>query len=154
MLPLVKDAILKHGYRHIDTAKVYYNEEIIGQALTECMEAGVKREELFIVTKLYHDADKKNVEAACRAQLKKLQLEYLDLYLIHWMAPLMDWEDPNLVQATPAHEVWAQMENLVKIGLVKSIGVCNCTSPMLLDLLTYAQIKPVVVQMELHPFLQ
>lgn len=70
---LLKDAILKNGYRHIDTAKVYFNEDKIGNALQECMkEGGVKREDLFIVTKLYHDTDKKDVEAACRAQLAKL----------------------------------------------------------------------------------
>ena len=68
IIPLVKSAILEHGYRHIDTAKVYFNEEKIGQAIQECMkEGGIKREDLFIVTKLYHDADKQDVEAACRA---------------------------------------------------------------------------------------
>eukprot|EP00347_Sterkiella_histriomuscorum_P008876 403343408 len=151
---LIKDAVLKYGYRHIDTAKVYFNEEKIGCALKECITVGgVKREELFITTKLYHDADKQNVEVACRAQLAKLQLEYLDLYLVHWMAPYIDWNAENPVQQTPAHEVWAQMERLVDLGLVKSIGVCNCSSPMMLDLLTYAKIKPVVNQIELHPYL-
>ena len=115
---------------------------------------GIKREELFITTKLYHDEDKKNVEGACRAQLKKLNLDYLDLYLVHWMAPYIDWNNTeNPVQNTPAHKVWEQMEHLVELGLVKSIGVCNCSSPMLLDLLSYAKIKPVVNQIELHPYL-
>ena len=70
------------------------------------------------------------------------------------MAPYIDWSNTdNPVQATPAHKVWEQMEHLVDIGLVKSIGVCNCSSPMMLDLLTYARIKPVVNQIELHPYL-
>lgn len=69
---MLKAAILEHGYRHIDTAKVYENEAKIGEALKECFAEGIKREDLYIVTKLWHDADKQNVERALRSQLKAL----------------------------------------------------------------------------------
>jgi diketogulonate reductase-like aldo/keto reductase len=147
---VVKSAILEHGYRHIDTAKVYLNEDKIGEALQEVLAAGIKREELFIVTKLWHDDDKLDVEAALRRQLKSLQLEYIDLYLIHWILPSIDLskEVPlrqiQAVKQTPLHKVYEQLEALVDAGLIKSIGVSNATIPILLDILTYARHRPVI----------
>lgn len=150
----MKHAILECGYRHIDTAKVYFNEEKIGKTIKECLDTGkVKREELFITTKLYQTADKLDVEQALREALQRLQLEYLDLYLIHWMLPYLDWDSEDVVKPTPMYKVWAEMERMVEIGLVKSIGVSNCSIPMFFDILTYAKIKPAVNQIEVHPYL-
>ena len=126
---MVKKAILEYGYRHIDTAMIYGNESEIGEALTECMEAGVPRSELYIVTKLWH-TDYHNVEAACRESLRKLKLDYVDLYLVHWVRPVIDWNDPNWkITSPPHHVIWSRMEALVDAGLTKSIGLSNCVMP-------------------------
>uniref|UniRef100_A0A7S3HWF1 NADP-dependent oxidoreductase domain-containing protein n=2 Tax=Choreotrichia TaxID=141411 RepID=A0A7S3HWF1_9SPIT len=151
---MVKRAILEYGYRHIDTAMIYGNEELIGEALEEVMAAGVPREELYITTKLWH-SDYQNVEEACRTSLRKLKLEYIDLYLVHWVRPCINWESENWEITNPPHHViWSKMEALVDAGLTKSIGVSNCVMPMLADMLAYARIKPVVNQVEVHPYFQ
>ena len=87
-----------------------------------------------------------------RESLKKLKLDYIDLYLIHWMAPKMVWEDAEPIKATPTHKIYAELERLADAGLIKNIGVSNCTIPMLLDIWTYARHKPVINQIELHPY--
>ena len=102
---------LKVGYRSIDTAAAYKNEEAIGQALQE---TDVARDEIFITTKLWND-DQQNVEQAMETSLKKLQLEQVDLYLMHWPAAQKD----HYVDA------WKKMVELQQQGLTKSIGVCN-----------------------------
>ena len=141
---MVKTAILQYGYRHIDCAKIYANEELIGEAIAECIAAGVPRSELYITTKLWHD-DYHNVEAACRESLRKLQLDYMDLYLVHWVRPVMDWNSPNWdITSPPQHKTWSRMEALVDAGLTKSIGVSNCVMPQLADLIAGCRIKPVV----------
>jgi diketogulonate reductase-like aldo/keto reductase len=111
-------AIMEAGYRHIDTAILYGNEEVIGQALKQVFEKGIKREELFISTKLWHD-EYHDVEGAVKRSLGRLGLDYLDMFLIHW---------PNGYMAEPKramYQVWADMEALVEKGLVKSIGISN-----------------------------
>ena len=151
---LVKNAILLHGYRHIDTAMLYENEEAIGEALQECFAAGIKREDLFITTKLWH-TDKNDIEGAMKRSLAKLKLDYVDLYLIHWMRAWVDWESEDwTIKSPPNHVVWAGMEDLVAKGLTKSIGVSNCTMPVLFDLLSCCKIRPAVNQIECHPYLQ
>ncbi len=153
IVEVVKSAILDHGYRHIDTAKIYGNEAKIGEALQECFKAGIKREELYITTKLWHsNGEKADVEATLREQLKNLQLEYVDLYLIHWMVPQIDWAAENPILPQPLHKVWAQLEAVVDLGLTKSIGVSNCQFPQLIDILAFARIKPVMNQIEVHPY--
>ena len=148
----VKQAVLTYGYRHLDCAKVYENEEEVGQAIEECIEAGVPREDLFVTSKLWH-TDKGDVEAACRESLRKLKLEYLDLYLIHWMTPGLDTEGEQWkTTGPPQYLVWKAMEDLVAKGLVKSIGVSNATAPILIDIIAGAEIVPAVNQIEVHPY--
>lgn len=128
---------LKNGYRHIDTAMIYHNEEDVGRAIKD---SGIPREELFVTTKLWND-DQEDVETALNTSLKKLGLEYVDLYLMHW--PL-----PTRINA------YAKMEQLQKAGRIRSIGVSNFTENHLKDLLENCEIPPAVNQIEFNPFLQ
>lgn len=140
------------GYRHFDTASMYKNEEEIGKALNKVFSEGkVKREEIFLTTKIWNN-EKDDVEKSLRASLGRLQLDYVDLYLIHWPMGYYD-EKEQLIQR-PLHLVWQDMEDCVKKGLCKSIGVSNFNVQILLDLLTYAKIKPVVNEIEFNPYLQ
>ena len=152
------------GYRHFDCASVYGNEARIGFSLCEIMRSGLKRQDLWITSKLWND---KHAEAdvlpACKESLADLQLEYLDLYLVHWPFPNyhrpgcnVDERDPN---AKPyLHEnfmkTWRKMEELVDLGLVRHIGTSNMTIPKLKLVLRDARIKPAVTEMELHPHFQ
>jgi len=155
----VKIAI-ESGYRHIDCAAAYDNEAEIGGVLTALFENNVvKREDLFITSKLWNTQHKKeHVRAACEKTLKDLNLKYLDLYLIHWPfafdndKPQDDkgkWNSAPI----PIIETWQAMEKLYEAGLVKAIGVSNMTAIMLHDLLGYAKVKPAVNQVEMHPYL-
>lgn len=158
----VKDAI-RLGYRHIDCASVYGNEKEVGQAIHECIEEGiVKREELWITSKVWNDCHH-DVIGACRQSLADLQLDYLNLYLVHWPFPnfhakgvSVDSRDPN---ARPyIHEefmaCWRQMEELVRMGLVRNIGTSNMTIAKMRLLLRDCSIKPACTEMELHPHFQ
>ncbi|MCK1984573.1 MULTISPECIES: aldo/keto reductase [Peribacillus] len=134
----VKKAI-EVGYRAIDTAAIYENEEGVGQAIREC---GVPREELFITSKVWNT--EQGYETTLQAfddSLNRLGLEYLDLYLIHWPG-----KDKYL-------ETWRALEKLYKDGKVKSIGVSNFHVHHLENLLANSEVKPVVNQIELHPLL-
>jgi len=140
----VKHAIIS-GYRHIDTAQTYHNEEKIGQGIKEGLEAtGLIREDLFITTKLWMtDYGRENVQSAYEASLKRLGLDYVDLYLIHWPG-----QDKDLIT-----ETWKAMENLYNEGKIKNIGVSNFHVHHLEELLQEASIKPVINQIECHPYL-
>lgn len=132
----VSDA-LKTGYRLIDTAAAYFNEEAVGAAVKK---SGIPREELFITTKLWiQDAGYENAKKAFQASLEKLGLDYLDLYLIH--QPFGDY-----------YGSWRAMEELYKEGKIRAIGVCNFYPDRLADLCTNAEVMPAVNQVELHPF--
>jgi alcohol dehydrogenase (NADP+) len=159
----VEDAIAV-GYRHIDCASVYGNEHLIGNSLKNVMDRGIKREELFVTSKVWNnmhgDGD---VLLSCAKTLKDLKLEYLDLYLVHWPFPnhhapgvSVDSRDPHAVPYI--HEnymrTWRQMERLVDAGLVKHIGTSNMTVPKMKLLLRDARIKPAANEMELHPHFQ
>ena len=159
----VKGAIAV-GYRHIDCASVYGNEHQIGQALREVMAAGIKRDELWITSKVWNDMHGEgDVLLSCAKTLKDLKLDYVDLYLIHWPFPNfhapnvgVDSRDPN---AKPyIHEnyikTWRQMERLVEMGLARHIGTSNMTIPKLTLLRRDAKIKPACNEMELHPHFQ
>ena len=150
------------GFRLFDGASVYGNEDLIGEVYKEIMEEGIKREELFITSKVWNDQHN-NVIESCKQTLKDLQLDYLDCYFVHWPYPnfhakgvSVDSRDPN---AKPyIHEdfmkTWSQMEQLVEMGLVKHLGVSNVTIPKLKLILRDAKIKPAVNEMELHPCFQ
>lgn len=160
----VEYAFLECGYRHIDCAAIYKNEKEIGEALTKVLGHGaVKREEVFITSKLWNTAHAKgDAASACQATLSDLGLDYLDLYLMHWgvATPADKGDEPldkNGILITgkiPIRETWQAMEDLVRTGLARAIGVSNFTAPMILDILSYAKILPAVNQIELHPYLQ
>ena len=159
----VADAI-SLGYRHIDCAAVYGNEHLIGQALRDVQNSGFKREELWITSKLWNDMhDEDKVISACEKSLRDLQLDYLDLYLIHWPFPNFHAPGVDVSSRDPhakpyVHEnymrTWRQLEKLVKRGLVRHIGTSNMTISKLKLLLRDASIKPVCNEMELHPHFQ
>ena len=152
------------GYRHFDCASVYGNERAIGESLQTIVRGGVRREDLWITSKLWNDMHaEKDVIPACKKSLHDLRLDYLDLYLIHWPFPNYhppgadpDSRDPN---AKPyIHEsymtTWQQMERLVELGIVRHIGTSNMTIPKLRLVLRDAAIKPACNEMELHPHFQ
>lgn len=131
---------LEVGYRSIDTAAAYKNEEGVGKALKS---AGVPREEIFVTTKLWND-DQQRPHEALQESLEKLQLDYVDLYLMHWPVPAID----HYVEA------WQGMIELQQKGLAKSIGVCNFQVSHLQRIIDETGVKPVINQIELHPLLQ
>ena len=132
----VSDA-LEVGYRLIDTAEAYFNEEAVGAAIRK---SGIPREELFITTKLWiQDAGYENAKKAFRTSLDKLGLDYLDLYLIH--QPMNDY-----------YGSWRAMEELYEEGKIRAIGVCNFYPERLADLCLNAKVTPAVNQVEIHPF--
>ena len=131
---------LEAGYRSIDTAKVYRNEEGVGKALKQ---SGVPREEIFVTTKVWNrDQGYQSTLDAFDASLKRLQLDYLDLYLIHW--PVKG----------KYVETWRAMETLYKSGKCRSVGVSNYMIPNLEDLKASSDLVPAVNQIEYHPYLQ
>ena len=134
----VLDAIAT-GYRLIDTAAAYMNEEAVGKAIAKC---GVPREELFITTKLWvQDASYEGAKAAIETSLNKLGLDYIDLYLIH--QPMGDYIG-----------AYRAMEEAYKAGKLRAIGVCNCYPQILTDICETVDVIPAVNQVELHPFFQ
>ncbi len=163
---------IKVGYRHLDSAADYGNEKQVGEGIARAIADGLcGREELWVTSKLwntYHRAE--HVEAACRRSLDDLGLDYIDLYLVHFPIALRyvdfnhryppEWlfdpsvESPGMeLDAVPLSETWGAMEQLVENGLARQIGVCNYTSGLLHDLMSYARIKPAMLQIESHPHL-
>ena len=157
----VKDAI-DVGYRHLDCAPVYENENEVGAAITAKIKEGViKREDIFVTSKLWYHRPER-VEAALKKTLNDLGLKYLDLYLIHFPVALKDEEgtifpkdsDGNiLTEDTDYLDTWRAMENVLKKGLVKNIGVSNFNSQQIERILANCTIKPVTNQVECHPYL-
>lgn len=150
---------LKVGYRHIDCAHLYENEAEVGKALAEAFSGRLKREDVFLTSKLYFATNsRKRVENAVRVSLKNLGVSYLDLYLVHWSesSAFGDATDPPwnsgsdyrqfLQRLKPA---WKAMEDLVGMGLVHAIGVSNFNVQQITELLRFAKIVPAVNQVRL-----
>lgn len=141
---------LQAGYRHIDCASVYQNEDEVGDALHHALSRGhIQRSELFICSKVWNnDHAPDRVRAACLRSLKALKLDYLDLYMIHWPVTgnIGDEVRPSI------KETWQALESLVKDGLVRSIGTSNFSAKKLGEIMSYAEILPSVCQVEVHPY--
>jgi len=159
----VQHAIAK-GYRHIDAAAVYGNEQEVGEGIKKGLEdAKIKREDLWVTSKLWntrHHPD--DVENACKKTLSDLGLAYLDLYLIHWPHAFKSGDNPfpknedgsvQFETGVPPLDTWLAMEKLLEKGLVKSIGLSNFNSEQIQEVLDKGKVKPVTNQVESHPYL-
>lgn len=163
---VVKEAIIeaiKIGYRHIDCAAIYKNEKEIGEAFTECFAQDlVKREELFVVSKLWNDSHKKeHVEPALKKTLSDLSLDYIDLYLVHWPVAFkhgLDFPESSdgylSLDVVPLAETWKAMQEVKEKGLAKHIGTSNFSTKKLKDLIELGGQKPEMNQVEIQPYLQ
>jgi D-xylose reductase len=168
---LIREAA-RAGYRHFDSACDYGNETEAGEGFRRVLADGLcRREDLWVTSKLWNTYHaREHVRPACERTLRDLGLDYLDLYLIHFPISLAfvpfeeryppgwfhdpDAADPRMRFArAPVHETWAALEDLVRSGLVRHIGLCNFTTGMIRDVLTYASVRPAVLQVESHPYL-
>ena len=157
------DGAIKVGYRLIDCASAYGNEKEIGEVLQKNFKDGtVKREDLIVMSKLWNDKHRE-VEASCDKTLKDLQLDYLDVYFIHWPFPNyhapfcdVDARNPDSKPFSIAEfmDTYRQMEALVKKGKIRAIGISNLTIPKMEQVLDLMEIKPVACETEFHPCLQ
>jgi alcohol dehydrogenase (NADP+) len=152
------------GYRHFDCAAVYGNEDLIGHSLRKILQGGVRREDLWITSKLWNDKHAEDdVRPAFEKSLRDLRLDYLDLYLVHW--PFPNSHPPGCAVGSRSpdakpyiHEnfmkTWRKLEEVVDAGLARHIGTSNMTIPKLRLVLRDARIKPACNEMELHPHFQ
>jgi diketogulonate reductase-like aldo/keto reductase len=141
----VADAI-KVGYRHIDTAAVYGNEEAVGKGIKD---SGIDRKDLFVTSKLWNDnRGYESTKKAFQETLDRLQMDYLDLYLIHWPANQKQFgTEASKINA----ETWRAMEDLYNEGKIKAIGLSNFMPHHIVDLMKTAKVAPAVDQIEVHP---
>lgn len=156
---------IRSGYRLFDCAAVYGNEDLIGQVFRQAIEEGVvKREELFITSKVWNDMHGRgDVLLSCAKTLRDLKLDYLDFYFVHWPfpnyhAPFCDGDsrNPNSrpFSVDEFMSTWRQMERLYDTGLVRNLGMSSMTIPKLEAVLPFCRIRPTVIEMELHPCFQ
>lgn len=168
LTPQIVHQAIEIGYRHLDCAADYGNEALVGKGIASALEAGLcTRDDLWVTGKLwntYHEPQ--HVRAACERTLADLGLEQLDLFLIHFPIALEfvpfekmyppGWtadKDSMTPIRVPYADTWRAMEELVDAGLTKRIGVSNIGTSMIRDVLSYARIKPAVLQVEMHPYL-
>ena len=163
---------IKTGYRHLDSAADYGNEKQVGEGIARAIADGLcRREDLWITSKLWNTFHRQeHVQAACKKSLDDLGIEYFDLYLVHFPIALKyvdfndryppEWifnpgdEHPAMeLDAVPLSETWGAMEGLVEGQLARKIGICNYSAVLLHDLMSYARIKPAMLQIESHPYL-
>ena len=152
------------GYRAFDCGACYMNEAQVGESLERIQKGGVRREDLFITSKVWNDKHKYgDVMESCKKSLRDLRLDFLDLYLVHWPFPnyhppgcAEDYHNPDARPYIHGEymETWSAMERLVELGLVRNIGTSNMTIPKMKRVLRDAKIKPACNEMELHPCFQ
>ncbi len=152
------------GYRHFDCASVYGNEDAVGASLEAILRSGMKREELWVTSKVWNDKHgEEDVIASCRKSLADLRFNYLDMFLVHWPFPNYHPPGCDVTSRGPSAKpyihadymkTWRAMEQLVDLKLVRHIGTSNMTIPKLKLVLRDARIKPAVNEMELHPHFQ
>lgn len=136
---------LEAGYRHIDTASIYNNEQGVGRAIRQ---SGLKRDQIFLTSKLWNtDQGYKSTFEAFERSMDRLQTEYLDLYLIHWPAP----PQTRHIWQQSVHESWCAMEELYRAGRIRAIGVSNFWLHHMQQIMPQLEIKPMVNQLEIHP---
>lgn len=158
----VREAI-RIGYRHVDCASLYGNEAEVGKAIRDAIGAGeLTRNELWITSKLWSNSHGRNhVEPALRKTLQDLELEYVDMYMIHWPIPLQpsavlpgSAADFRSLADAPIHDTWAGMEAVAELGLTRHLGISNFSAKKIRELLPHCKIRPEANQVELHPLLQ
>lgn len=162
----VKEAVIeaiKAGYRHIDCAPIYKNEDEVGEGITYCIESGIiERKDLWVTSKLWNDCHRKeHVKGCLEKTLEDLKLAYIDLYLIHWPVAFQhgvefpESADEYLsLSEVPLTETWEAMQDLKSEGLAKHIGVSNFNEKKIQQLIDMGGDKPEMNQVELHPMLQ
>lgn len=153
---------LSVGYRHIDCARLYGNEIEVGEALSEAFKGSLRREDVFLTSKIFCTMNSLNkMENSVRVSLKNLGVSYLDLYLMHWpeSSAFGDATDPPTKSGSEYRQflnrfktTWKAMEGLVELGLVRAIGVSHFNIEQIKELLKFAKMVPAVNQVELHPF--
>ena len=156
-------AAIEVGYRHIDCASIYMNEEEVGRALSDAFKAGdASREDVWVTSKLWNDAHAPHdVQPALEDSLERLQLEHLDLYLIHWPVALRPGVslprgpgDFIALSELPLATTWEAMLKLSTAGLARQVGVSNFSAPKIAQIQGATGVAPAVNQIELHPYLQ